>query len=300
MDHVAALLLDSRSMFKQVFSSYNALMIDVHTHLHPEKLFRAIRKWFSENSTWKLSHPTEPLLVAGKLKAYGVKKFVYCSYAHKVGIAEGINDWLVRTSFELERFGLPLATVHLEDLNHVRYYAKALEGGCIGLKIHEDVQKLLIDDKRFDPIHELTAAHNGFVLVHVGPIPWSTDTRDGPDRIRRVLERHPHIRIVVAHMGSPDTRQYLSLMNDYPNLYMDTTMALAPQSPLLMEVHAQLFGQHADRLLYGSDFPNIPYEYEDDVNAVSGLMPDAQTKRLVFEGNAERLIARCAASKAAR
>ena len=28
--------------------------IDIHTHLHPERLFRAIRKWFADRSDWKL------------------------------------------------------------------------------------------------------------------------------------------------------------------------------------------------------------------------------------------------------
>ena len=55
--------------------------IDIHTHLHPERLFRAIRKWFAERSDWKLEYPTEPELVADFLRDHGVERFVYFSYA---------------------------------------------------------------------------------------------------------------------------------------------------------------------------------------------------------------------------
>jgi len=34
--------------------------IDAHTHLHPEWLSRAIRRWFAEHSDWKLTYPTDP------------------------------------------------------------------------------------------------------------------------------------------------------------------------------------------------------------------------------------------------
>ncbi|MBS1954200.1 MAG: hypothetical protein JST89_08440 [Cyanobacteria bacterium SZAS-4] len=59
------------------------------------------------------------------------------------------------------------------DVDYVDYYREALQNGCIGIKIHEDVQQLSIDHPQFDPIHKLTAEHQGFVLVHTGHIPWN-------------------------------------------------------------------------------------------------------------------------------
>ncbi len=51
--------------------------IDVHTHLHPEWLCRAIRRWFAERSTWKLESPTDPALVAGFLRGRGVYRKIF-------------------------------------------------------------------------------------------------------------------------------------------------------------------------------------------------------------------------------
>jgi predicted TIM-barrel fold metal-dependent hydrolase len=266
-------------------------MIDIHTHLHPPKLFRAIRRWFAEHSSWKLTQPTEPSEVAASLKTFDVERFVFCSYAHKPGIAEGINNWLVQTSRDLGRYGLPLATVHLADADCAQYYERALDEGCIGIKIHEDVQRLSIDDPRFAPVHDLTARRGRFILVHVGPIPWQTDTNNGPARIKKVLDRHPGLRIVVAHLGIPDTREYLELSRDYPNLYIDTTMALTKNSPLYHAVEPDLFEKHAANILYGSDYPNLPHPYEAESQGVKDLPISDQAKRLILAENARKFLA---------
>lgn len=260
----------------------------MHTHLHPPRLFAAIRRWFAENSTWNLTQPTEPNLVARALKSAGVERFVFCSYAHKPGMAHTINKWLIQTAAELGGFGIPLATVHPGDVDYIDYYREALQNGCVGLKIHEDVQNISIDHPQFAPIHKLTAEHQGFVLVHAGHIPWSDNTNHGPSRIRSVLEQHPQLFVVVAHLGLPDTVSYLGLMDEHPNLYLDTTMALAPGSPLRREFDIELLIPHGDRILFGSDFPNLPYDYAQEFEPLR-VLPESVRDAILFQ-NARRLL----------
>lgn len=166
-------------------------MIDVHTHLHPPRLFAAIRRWFAERSSWQLEHPTEPTAVAAALRTAGVERFVFCSYAHRAGMAREINAWLTETARDLDGYGLPLATIHLADSQPQADLAAALADGCVGLKIHEDVQAVAIDDPRFDPAYTLLAEREAFVLAHVGPIPWDQDTRGGPRRVEAVRLHRP-------------------------------------------------------------------------------------------------------------
>ncbi len=208
-------------------------MIDIHTHLHPPRLFAAIRRWFAERSAWDLSvHPTEPQAVADVLRAAGVERFVFCSYAHKPGIARALNAWLGQTSRALGRFGVPLATIHLADPDPLDDLRTALEDGCVGLKLHEDVQRLSVDDALFDPLYVELASRRAFLLVHVGPIPWRAEPNSGLARVQRVLARHPLLDVVVAHLGVPDTRGYFALMDVAPHLHLDTTMVLASGSPM--------------------------------------------------------------------
>lgn len=263
-------------------------MIDVHTHLHPPRLFAAIRRWFAERSTWRIGHPTEPAAVAATLRAHGVERFVFCSYAHKPGMARELNAWLAQASRELGGYGVPLATVHLGDPGYVADFNDALEDGCIGLKLHEDVQRLAIEDERFTPVFQ-RLGDRGFVLAHVGPIPWRSD-HTGPQRVERVLQRHPRLRVVVAHMGADDTADYLRLMPRYPNLYLDTTMAFSTVSPMRIDVTAEDIESHADRILYGTDYPNTPYPYESEATGLRALGLSARAMRQIFRDNAMALL----------
>ncbi len=264
-------------------------MIDVHVHLHPPRLFAAIRRWFAERSPWVLDHPTEPEAVVAALRAAGVTRFVFCSYAHKPGMARELNAWLAATSRAIGGYGLPLATVHLDDADPAADLHAAFDDGCIGLKVHEDVQRLALDDPRFDPVLAIVAEREGFVLVHVGPVPWDDDTHDGPGRIARVLARHPRLRIVVAHFGVPDAARYVALMAAHPNLYLDTTMAFARDSPMFARAERALVEAAAANIVFGTDYPNMPYAYEADRLGLEALGLHAQTLRAILGENARRL-----------
>jgi hypothetical protein len=93
-------------------------------------LFAAIRRWFAENSRWTIEHDTEPAAVAATLRALGVERFVFCSYAHKTGMARELNAWLAQTARDLDRYGVPLATVHLDDPDPLGDARTAFDDGC--------------------------------------------------------------------------------------------------------------------------------------------------------------------------
>ncbi len=264
-------------------------MIDVHTHLHPPRLFAAIRRWFAAYSPWVLEHPTEPHEVARVLREHGVERFAFFSYAHKPGIAHNLNAWLTDTARELGAGAVPLGTVHVEDPDPAGDMRTALRAGCAGVKIHEDVQGFELDDSRLAGALDVVAEHDGFVLVHAGHIPWSNETNDAPARIARVLEAHPTLRIVVAHFGKPDQERYIEMMQHEPRLFLDTTMAFAPGSPMRPRIVRADVERVARQVVYGTDFPNIPYAYDGELQGLRALGLDEATLRAITTENARRL-----------
>jgi hypothetical protein len=264
-------------------------MIDVHTHLHPPRLFAAIRRWFAERSPWVLEHPTEPREVARTLCEHGVERFAFCSYAHKAGMARDLNAWLADTGRELGAGAVPLATVHVDDADPAGDARDALRAGCAGLKVHENVQGFGLDEPRLSGALDAVAAHEGFVLAHVGAIPWSDDTNDGPGRVARVLERHPSLRVVVAHFGAPDHLRYLDLAAREPRLFLDTTMAFAPESPMRIAVARDDVERGAAQIVYGTDFPNTPYPYDGELRGLRELGLNDATIAAITTENARRL-----------
>ena len=263
-------------------------MTDVHVHLHPPRLFAAIRRWFAERSPWPLTHPTEPDAVARALREHGVDRFVFCSYAHKPGIAGELNAWLASTARALGDGAFALGTVHVDDDPTAQMRA-ALRDGCIGLKVHEDVQRFGSDDPQLSGALDAVADADGFVLVHVGHIPWSMETDDGPARVLRVLARHPRLKIVVAHFGVPDSARYLAAAAREPRLFLDTTMIFAPESPMRHPVDAAAVGAGAAQIVYGTDYPNVPYPYDGELRGLRALGLDAAALRAITAENARRL-----------
>ena len=272
--------------------------VDIHTHLHPERLTRAIRKWFAERSDWKLEYPTEPELVAAFLRDHGVERFVYFSYAHKAGIAREINAWLHATESRVPD-GIPLGTVHPDDADLMEAVDEALVGyGFKGFKFHINVQRFFPDDPRVLPVYERMLALDRFLLIHVGSAPWP-NAFDGFPRFARVMEMFPRLKVVVAHMGSFETRQFMTLMERCPNLYLDTTMAFAPIRHEHRKIDTRLnrisvtnddLLRWQDRIVFGSDFPNLPYPYEEEREALWLRDLPLPVYRKIFHDNAASLL----------
>jgi predicted TIM-barrel fold metal-dependent hydrolase len=272
--------------------------IDIHTHLHPERLFRAIRRWFAEHSDWRFDSPTEPELVAAFLRDRGVERFVYFSYAHKAGIAREINAWLHGVRLRVPD-GIPLGTIHPDDPDLMEAVDEALLGyGFHGFKFHINVQRFFPDDPRVLPVYQRLFDLDRLLLIHVGTAPWPNGF-DGYPRFERVMDMFPNLKVVVAHMGSFETRRFFGLMERCPNLYLDTTMAFAPIRHEHRKIDTRLnrisvtnddLLRWQDRIVFGSDFPNLPYPYEEERDALwlRDLPPAVYQK--IFHDNAAALL----------
>jgi uncharacterized protein len=265
--------------------------VDVHTHLHPDWLARAIRRWFAERSDWKLEQPTDPDLAARFLRERGVERFVFFSYAHKAGLARELNAWLHAAAVRLPD-GLALGTVQPDDPDMLDVADQALdEYGFKGFKIHINVQRFHPDDPRMLPLYERLVARNGLVLIHVGTAPWPNDF-DGFPRFARVMELFPSLTAIVAHMGLWESREFIDLLGRHPNLYLDTTMAFAPEGlRRVRDVHiaTEDLVRWQDRILFGSDFPNLPYPYEAEWDALWARDLPMAAYEKIFRDNAVRV-----------
>ena len=271
--------------------------IDVHTHLHPEWLSAAIRRWFVGRPGWDFQYGTEPEWVARFLAEQDVERFVFFSYAHKPGLARELNAWLHQTARRLPA-GLALGTVHPGDPDVVDVAEEALDRyGFKGFKLHINVQRFHPDDPRILPVYERLLARGAVLLIHVGSAPWPNEY-DGFPRFERVMTMFPELKVIVAHMGQFETRQHLRLMERCPNMYLDTTAAMAPQSAIYREARgasaqdvtdADLV-RWQDRILFGSDFPNTPHSYDDERRPIWDREVPEMVHRKIFHDNAQRLL----------
>ncbi len=266
--------------------------IDCHTHFHPPRLFRAIREWFARETDWRIEHPSDEAGYADRLAAEGVVRYLVASYAHRPGMARELNDWL-RAFADRHEGAIPLATVHPDDPDALSEARRALdELGVAGLKVHCDVQRTPPDDPRMLPVYDLVRDRGRFVLMHAGTGPFGGNAfTSSAGGVGRLLAALPGLRVVVAHMGLYETAEFTGLLDRYASLHLDTTMAFAEASPFRRRLDRSLVAAYADRILYGTDWPNIPYGYGGDRDGLLALGLAGEAYRAIFHDNAARLLA---------
>jgi uncharacterized protein len=93
-------------------------------------------------------------------------------------------------------------------------------------------------------------------------------------------------------MGAPEYADFVAVAEDYERVHLDTTMAFTDffeeMSPFPRDLLPRL-GDLRDKVLLGSDFPNIPYEYAHQLASLERLGLGEDWLRAVCWHNGVRL-----------
>ena len=139
------------------------------------------------------------------------------------------------------------------------------------------------------------------VVIHSGSAPdGGRFTAPGP--IRALLKRHPALPVVIAHMGAGEFGEYLEMAESWENVFLDTTMVFVDPMALgefPLPLLSRLEGI-SHRILFGSDFPNIPYPLSHAVESVLALPLSGAAKRRILWENGRALFGLQGAGVAAK
>ncbi|PSL51435.1 hypothetical protein B0I31_12166 [Saccharothrix carnea] len=202
------------------------------------------------------------------LRSFGVVAFAPLVYPHKPGMGEWLTDWALDFGSRVDG-AVPTATLYPEP-GVEAYVARALTAGARCFKAH--VQVGGYDPRSLDGAWGLLAEARVPVVVHCGhgPVPGA---HTGLDVFEDVLRRHPSLVAVLAHAGMPDYLGALDLVARYDGVHLDTTMVgvqFTEARAALPRDWASRLVDVADRVVLGSDFPNIPYDYAEQLTAIEG------------------------------
>ena len=115
----------------------------------------------------------------------------------------------------------------------------------------------------------------------------------GPGPFAEVRDRQPRLTAVIATLGMPEDAEFLDRAEQYPRVHLDTTMAFTDFSEQRMPFPPALRPRLldlSDRVVLGSDFPNTPYVYAHQIEALARLDLGDDWLRAVFHDNAVRLL----------
>lgn len=253
-------------------------VVDAHVHLFPDKVFSSIWRWFDAHG-WPIRHKLESPAVLDFLFSRGVGHVVGLTYAHRPGIARELNGYMAELARREPRL-TGLGTVLPGEPGAAAIVEEAFSMGLSGLKLHCHVQCFAPDDPVLHEIYEACAKNDMPLVIHAGREPKSDAYRCDPyelcaaGRIERVLRDYPSLRVCVPHLGADEFDAYLDLALRFDNLWLDTTMVLADYFPIRPPPR---FASRPERILYGTDFPNIPYAWDRELTKIAAmkLAPDA-------------------------
>jgi hypothetical protein len=91
-------------------------------------------------------------------------------------------------------------------------------------------------------------------------------------------------------MGALEYDAFGALLSAHPLLYMDTAFSFIPGLGFMFNLGGDFLEAHRERILYGSDFPNVLFPREDEINTLLGLDLSQAFYDAVFRDNGLRLI----------
>lgn len=269
-------------------------LLDVHVHLLPPRVMEKVRHQFDTagpliGRPWPLHYRGDEADLVARLRALGVRRFSALPYAHRSGIAEYLNDWAAELAERVPDV-LTSATLFPED-GVEKYVAQRIEAGVRVFKVHVQVGHFELTDPMLDEAWGLIEEAAVPTVIHVnsGPV---ANAHTGPEPMRALLRRHPRLVAVLAHMGAPEYADFLDIAERHESVRLDTTMAFTDFFEEMAAFPRELLPRLAalgDRVLLGSDFPNIPYPYAHQLEALERLGLGPEWLRRVCWSNAAEL-----------
>jgi len=266
-------------------------VIDAHIHIFPTHIFNAIRRWFDENA-WHIRYQLSTSEVFDFLLSHGVSHIIALQYAHKPGIARNLNHYMKEKCQQYPHRITGMATVFPGEKNADMILKEAFDLGLGGLKLHAHVQCFRINSDDTYLLFDICQSKNKPVIIHAGKEPKSVAYRCDPykicgaDKVERVLNDFPNLKICVPHLGFSETYEYQKLIEKYDTLWLDTTMALT--NYFHIEERVELKHYRIERVFYGSDFPNIPYAWDRELKWLrDSSLSDYEMERILNKNATE-------------
>lgn len=272
-------------------------LVDIHTHFMPQSVLDKVWGWFDSmrgadgRQLWPILYREHIDDRVALLRTMGVQQFTSLFYAHRPGMAQWLNEWGAQFAAKVDEC-VHSATFYPEE-GVDEYVAEALAAGARVFKVHFQVGG-------FDPrVPELRGVWKQLeqagvaVVLHAssGPVPGPFT---GPHILTEILEHAPELTAVIAHMGGPEYREFLDMTLRYPNLMLDTTMTFTDFMNTLGGGYPadclEQIALHPERIVLGTDFPNIPHPYAHQLQALERLgFGDEWLRAVCYENGAALL-----------
>jgi len=263
-------------------------IIDAHVHLFPASLFASVWQWFDQFG-WPVRYRLRSREIIQFLTSRGIGHLVALHYAHKPGVARELNAYMADISKQ-HRKVTAMATVFPGEKETEAILKEGFAAGLSGVKLHSHVQCFDMDSPGMHRIYRVCTEWNRPLIMHVGREPKSPAYPCDPyelcraEALEKVVKAYPDLRLCVPHLGADEFSAYRQMIEKYDNLWLDTTMTLAEYLP--MDYFPRLEDMRIDRIMFGTDFPNIPYAWDRELKRLEKEALAKETLERILSRNA--------------
>lgn len=249
-------------------------IVDAHVHFLPDNVQEAVWQWFDRlTPAWPVTYRSPTAERLAVLAQAGVRHHTALAYAHRPGMLRYLNDHTLGLAAEVPAV-IPTFTTYPEAGVGAET-ARCLAAGGRCVKVHLQVGGFDAVDPLLDDAWRQLADAGTPIVLHAGAVADGSGNERwcGPEPARRLLSRFPGLRLVIAHMGTPDEDAFVGMAERFPGLWLDTAMVftdppyLGP-TPLHLVDRLRALG---DRIVFGSDFPTIPHPFAAQVSGLAAL-----------------------------
>ncbi|OPY31343.1 MAG: Amidohydrolase [Methanomassiliicoccales archaeon PtaU1.Bin124] len=182
----------------------------------------------------------------------------------KIGV-EAYNDWVFESSSVYPDKLIPFIGVDPQRKDACRLLVKYIKKfDARGVKVYP-ATGWYPEEERLRPFWDLVDDHGLIVVTHAGASWGPLDEKyNHPLMFQKVLEDHPRMRLVVAHLGGMFRDEMYHLLEACPNAYADCSalQGWLPSNPEVALERLREAGKRIpDRVLFGSDWPIFDLAY---------------------------------------
>lgn len=263
-------------------------IVDAHVHIFPDGIFSSIWKWF-EKFGWPIRYQLKTSEVLEFLLCRGIGHIIALQYAHKPGIARYLNAYMAKQCSLCQHI-TGIATVFPGEEDATGILEDAFQLGLGGVKLHAHVQCFDMNSESMQNIYNVCAVHDKPLIMHVGREPKSPAYDCDPHllcsaaKLEQVLKDYPQLKICVPHLGADEFVAYQKMIERYDNLWLDTAMIVTDYLP--NNEPLPLNEMRIDRIMYGTDFPCLPFAWDRELRQISELGLPKESLELILGQNA--------------
>lgn len=270
------------------------MIIDFHTHCFPDALAPRAMGQLTQTAACMHITPSTDGTAAGLLhnmEISGIHTSVVCNIATNERQMHKVNDFAISLKAQYPHRLIPLGSLHPHAEGLSDEMARLISAGITGIKLHPDYVSIDFDHPDFDPILTLAEENHVFVITHAGFDPLSPQHfHCTPAMVRRVLDRHPALKLVVAHMGGISCEEETISLLCGQDVYLDTSL-LTHRPDRAELLHEILTAHRPDRLLFATDTPWT--KATDELQALSKAPLSAKKQAQILSENALSLLSSC-------